>query len=296
MRVPWEAPDLGNSARTMFNRFSALTSAMSGQEGFFSPRFPPAYMLPDGAEGASSYYDTSALHKTLTDLIDFDLLNSGPIRLSVGAVNVRLGNFVNFDSAHQHIKPEHIMASGALPPGFPAISIDGESYWDGGLVSNTPLTSVLAEESSDDTLVFQVDLFCSRGVLPANLYEVESRRKQIIYSSRTRLNTTVFSRIHDLKSAIVELYEALPPERRQDEQFRKLRDLGRSRAVSIMHLIYRPRDYELGSSDYEFSRASMNDHWQIGLDDTRRSLTHPEWRNAAIDRGEGVRVFDFSNH
>ncbi|MCB1504258.1 MAG: patatin-like phospholipase family protein [Hyphomicrobiaceae bacterium] len=292
--VPWPAPTWGDASRQIFNRMSALNAIVTGQTGFFAPRFPPAFLHPHGAPGAASIYDTSRLRDTLTEFIDFDLLNSGQTRLSVGAVNIRLGNFVNFDTEHQRIGPEHIMASGALPPGFPAVIIDGEAYWDGGLVSNTPLTQVLDADTDDDTLVFQVDLFSARGALPGDLFEVESRRKHIGYSSRTRLNTDHFRQSHQLKRAIVELFEALPPERRQDEHLRALRDLGRNHAVTIVHLIYRPRGYELHSSDYEFSRASMSEHWQAGLDDTRSSLRHREW-SSAPDRMNGVRVFDFVN-
>lgn len=293
-RLSCPAPQLGDHSRQIFNRTSAVNSMLAGQTGFFTPRFPPAVLHPHGAPGAASIYDTSALRTTLTDFVDFDLLNSGQTRLSVGAVNVRLGNFVYFDTTHQCIGPEHIMASGALPPGFPAVVIDGVSYWDGGLVSNTPLAYVLDDNIDDDILVFQVDLFSARGSIPGDLFEVESRRKHISYSSRTRLNTDHFRQSHQLKRAIVELFEALPPEKRQDERLRALRDLGRNHAVSIVHLIYRPRGYELYSSDYEFSRVSMAEHWQAGLDDTRYSLRQPEWRGHP-DPSDGVRVFDFAN-
>lgn len=289
--MPRHVPQFGDASRQIYNRMSALSSVLAGQSGFFTPRFPPAVMQLHGSPGASSFFDTSALRDTLREFVDFEILNSGETRLSVGAVNVRLGNLVYFDSNRRTIAPEHIMASGALPPGFPAVVIDGEAYWDGGLVSNTPLAYILDEDGEEDTLVFQVDLFSSRGGLPGDIFEVESRRKQIVYSSRTRLNTDHFRQSHELKRAIVDLFEALPPERRQDERYRRLRDLGRSHAVSILHLIYRPRGYELHSSDYEFSRTSMEEHWQAGLDDTRRSLRETQW-NEPADALAGVRVFD----
>ncbi len=291
--VVWPAPELGDNARQIFNRLSSFSSMGAGQPGFFSPRVPPPYLRAHGAPGAASFYDTSELRQTLLELIDFDLINSGKTRLSVGAVNVRTGNFIYFDSAHREIAPEHIMASGALPPGFPAVEIDGECYWDGGLVSNTPLMHVLEDDGEEDMLVFQVDLFSSRGGLPGDLFEVENRRKQIGFSSRTRLNTDHFQQTHALKKAIAELYQALPPESRQDPRLKDLSELGQSHSVSIVHLIYRPRRYELHSSDYEFSRASMKEHWQSGHNDTQRTLHDPDWA-ASPDPQVGVRVFDLN--
>lgn len=290
-RVPWPAPEWGDQSRAVFNRASALASLLYGQDGFFTPRYPPAVMQPHGAPGATSLYDTQALRDTLEELVDFEYLNSGAIRLAVGAVNVRRGNFAYFDSTRQRIGPEHILASSALPPGFPAVVIDGEAYWDGGLVSNTPLAYILADDEHEDTLVFQVDLFRARGPLPGDLFEVEHRRKQISYSSRTRLNTDHFRKTHALRRAIVALFESLPPERRQDERLQALRELGRVHSVAIVHLIYRPCGSELHSSDYEFSRASMKEHWQAGLNDTRRSLRSPHWC-APPDLIDGVSVFD----
>lgn len=289
--VSWHSMDWGLETRRMQNRVSAFSSMFDGQNGFFAPRFPPAFLQPHGAQGAASFYDTAPLRSTLEELVDFDLINAQTTRLAVGAVNLRLGNFVYFDNADRVIGPEHVMASGALPPGFPAVVIDGESYWDGGLVSNTPLSHVLDAKDLDDTMVFQVDLFNARGALPGDLFDAEVRRKDIVFSSRTRLNTDCFREMHMLKQAIVELYESLPDEKRADPRLRDLRELGDSHNVSIVHLIYRRRRYELHSSDYEFSRPSMEEHWQAGLDDTRRTLRSPNWCEPP-EPEEGVRVFD----
>ena len=191
------------------------------------------------------------------------------------------------------ITADHVMASAALPPGFPPIKIEGEYYWDGGLVSNTPLVHVLDTGLTKDTLVFQVDLFSARGHVPGDLLEVEERRKHITYSSRTRLNTDNFRDKHELRRAIVELFEQLPPEARQNENIRKLRDLGDDHAVAIVHLIYRRASYEGQAIDYEFSRKSMNEHWQAGLDDGHRTLRRPRWLEPS-DGLDGVRVFDLT--
>lgn len=289
----WSALHFGDDMRRFFNHTSAISSLVAGQPGFFKPRFIPPVLQPHGAPGALSVYDTSPLRTTLETLVDFDRINAGKIRLSLGAVNIRLGNFVYFDSTECKITPDHVMASAALPPGFPPIQIEGESYWDGGLVSNTPLVHVLNTGLTKDTLVFQVDLFSARGTVPGDLIEAEERKKHIAYSSRTRLNTDNFREKHTLRQAIVELFEQLPAEAKQDEKFRKLRDLGDDHAVAIVHLIYRRASYEGQATDYEFSRTSMNEHWQAGLNDGRRTLRRPRWREPWEGVG-GVRVYDLT--
>ena len=289
----WPPLALGDDMRRLFNHTSAISSLLSGQPGFFKPRLIPPFLQPHGAPGALSVYDTSPLRTTLKALVDFDRINAGRTRLSLGAVNIRLGNFVYFDSAECRITPDHVMASAALPPGFPPIEIEGEPYWDGGLVSNTPLVHVLDTGLTKDTLVFQVDLFSARGSMPGDMIEAEERRKHIVYSSRTRLNTDNFREKHALRQAIVELFEELPPKAKQDERIRKLRDLGDDHAVAIVHLIYRRASYEGQATDYEFSRVSMNEHWQAGLDDGRRTLRRPLWLERWKGVG-GVRVFDLA--
>lgn len=293
--TPFLAPAaaLGDDLRRLFNQMSGMASAVAGQSGFFRPRFPPAVLQPHGAPGALSVYDVTPLRATLEELIDFDRINANETRLSLGAVNIRLGNFVYFDSAERRITADHVMASAALPPGFPPVEIDGELYWDGGLVSNTPLSHVLDDRLNRDTLVFQVDVFSSRGGLPADLFEVEARRKQIVYSSRTRLNTDHFREKHKLRRAVVELFEQLPPELRQDERIRKLRDFGAGHAVAIVHLIYRSASYEGMAIDYEFSRVSMREHWAAGVADAQRTLQNPRWLEPC-DEPDSVRVFDLA--
>ena len=181
-----------DASRKLFNETSAALVASTGAPGFFDPRYPPAIVMPPGTRQAISVYDTTALRTTLLELVDFDLLNSGPIRLSVGAVDVGNGNLKYFDSTRDKIGPEHIMASGALPPGFPPIAIDGQLYWDGGLVSNTPLQYVLdGEAPRPDMCIFQIDLFSAKGSIPETLFDVQEREKEIRYSSRTRFNTDV---------------------------------------------------------------------------------------------------------
>src|SRR6187401_1919480 len=180
--VSWSPVTPGDRARSLFNETSAALIATFGVPGFFTPRLPPAPLWPQGSPQSLSYYDTSPLKKTLEHLVDFDRINDLKMRLSVGAVGVTSGNFKYFDNFEfkklgKKIEPEHIMASGALPPGFPAIEIEGEHYWDGGIASNTPLDFVLDEETDRDLLIFQVDLFSARGDLPATLLEAAEREK-----------------------------------------------------------------------------------------------------------------------
>jgi len=250
--------------------------------------------MAPGTEGATSIYDTCDLRNTLLELVDFDLMNSGDTRFSVGAVNIATGNMTWFDSAHQTIRPEHVMASGALPPGFPAVEIDGEFYWDGGLVSNTPLQYVLDEQFGGDNLcVFQIDLFNARGSVPSSVWFVEAREKDIRFSSRTRFNTDMMRRLHQTRDAARRLYEKLPDELRDDPDARALVSGKADPNITIVHLIYRQEIYEGGSKDFEFSRASMLDHWAAGQTDVRRTLNHVDWTNRHVSP-ERVQVLDLT--
>jgi NTE family protein len=239
---------------------------------------------------AISYYDTAPLRATLERLVDFDLINAGAIRLSVGAVNVRTGNFVYFDNATHRIHPEHVIASGSLPPGFPPIEIEGEYYWDGGLVSNTPLQWVFDSMPRQDTLAFQVDLWSARGELPRNLMESETRQKEIRYSSRTRMATNEFKKKQILRCAAHQLLEKIPADLRQTPEAEMLALEADAKIYNLIQLIYRAQKYEGNSKDYEFSRRTMEEHWRSGYNDAVRTLRHPE----VLQRPQGMdRVFTF---
>ena len=242
---------------------------------------------------ATSFYDTSLLVATLERFVDFDLINAGTTRLSVGAVNVRTGNFAYFDSTTHKIGPEHILASAALPPGFPAIEIEGEHYWDGGLVSNTPLQWVLQFGPRQDTLAFEVDLWSARGRFPRDIMEVATREKEIQFSSRTRDNTDRFEDVQRIRHAVAKLIADLPPELRDRASMTSLNEFADHKVYNIVHLIYRSRLYEGDSKDYEFSQLSMRDHWKAGYHDTVRTLRHPE----VLERPknpDGIAIFDFA--
>ncbi|MGH8473439.1 MAG: patatin-like phospholipase family protein, partial [Gammaproteobacteria bacterium] len=236
-------PPKGDAARAVKNQWSAGLVMLGGSPGFFTPRMPSPWMYPWGTMAATSYYDTGALKRTLERLVDFDRINGDETRLSMGAVNVQSGNFVYFDTTTHDIGPEHVMASGALPPGFPPIEIEGEHYWDGGLVSNTPLQWVVDAMPHMDTLAFQVDLWNARGVFPRNMAEVETRRKEIQYSSRTRAGTNAVKFINKLRCTIADLLEKLPPELRETKEARILSTVAEHKVYNIIHLIYRARLY-----------------------------------------------------
>ncbi len=284
------------SLRESVNEASAAQVALFGVPGFFAPRMPPAVWQAPGSPGATSYYDTAPLRHTLERMVDFDLLNSGAVRLSVGAVNVRTGNFAYFDSAKQRIDVRHIMASGALPPGFAPVEIDGEHYWDGGLVSNTPLQYVLDLPGKRRRTVFQVDLFAARWPLPTTLAEVSEREKDIRFSSRTRLGTSNELDRQVMAQAAQRLIAKLPSSLRNDADVLALSKMRCESAVDVVHLIYRSKHYESQSKDYEFSRLSMQDHWTAGSADMAHTLLDPRWIRRARDGrdGSGVQVFDLS--
>jgi NTE family protein len=283
----------GDIARTFFNEWSAFASIASGVPGLCRPRMPSVWLQPWGSEAALSFYDSAPLRDTLERLVDFDLLNDGHPRLSVGAANIHKGNSVYFDTGERRLGPEHIMASAALPPGFPPIEIEGEHYWDGGVVSNTPLQYLLDADRRSSMVVFQVDLFSARGTMPRNLSDVCERQKDILYSSRTRLNTDVARSGQQMRRAVERLIDKLPPEFRDDADVRYISaKFASSVSMSIVHLIYREKYYETQTKDYEFSRVSMEEHWLAGVHDTRRTLRRQELWLTPPDDLAAVRTFD----
>lgn len=279
--------------RSYVNAGAAAMAVAFGAPGFFSPRALPAPLQPRNTLEAISFYDTAPLRRTLEELVDFERLNAGPMRISVGAVNVRTGNFVYFDTRHQKIDVRHVMASAALPPGFPPVEIDGDHYWDGGLVSNTPLQYVLDRRGEQRRLlVFQVDLFPARGDLPGDLDQAGGREKDIRYSSRTRLNTDQELQWQEIAQAAQRLIAKLPPELAGDPDAQILGALPvNEQGVDVVHLIYRSRPHEGHAKDYEFSRLSMSEHWAAGRVDVKRTLRDPLWLSRELTSCT-VRVFD----
>jgi len=296
--VPWNPVTSGDHARTLFNETSAALIATFGVPGFFTPRLPPAPLWPPGSPQSQSYYDTEPLRRTLHRLVDFDRINDLKTRLSVGAVGVTSGNFTYFDNYEfrklgKKIGPEHIMASGALPPGFPSILIDGEHYWDGGIASNTPLDYVLEAETGRDLLIFQVDLFSARGPLPMSLLEAAEREKDIRFSSRTRMNTDKNRQVHNTRKALRELIDKLPDYLRSDPSVELLREAAQENTVTVVHLIYRSKNYESSSKDYDFSHVGMVEHWEAGVRDVHLSMRHKDWLERP-QSGETMVAYDLT--
>ena len=281
----------GDFGRGFLNRFNAGGTVVKGAPGFFTPRLPPPYLHPPGTIEATSWYDTTQLRSTLENLVDFDRINHGEMRFSVGAVNIRSGNFICFDSNTHMIRPEHVVASGALPPGFPPVEVDGELYWDGGLVSNSPLQWVVSGDTRQDTLAFQVDLWSARGEVPSDLGGVLVRQKEIQYSSRTRANTDQFKAIQSVRGALANVLDKVPPDILDSEDGKLLRSVSDHMVYQIVHLIYRSKNYEFQSKDYDFSAISMRDHWNAGYNDAIRTLRHPEALQRPGDP-TGVATFD----
>ncbi len=285
-------PKLGSGdLRSAASGFAAMRALFEGQRGFYAPRFPPPSLTSGGGPAATSYYDTAPMKQTLERLADFDRINSREVRVSVGAVDVETGNFAYFDNANRALRAEHFMASGALPPGFPAVEIDGRHYWDGGLLSNTPLIEVLTHQPRRDTIAFQVDLWSARGPLPKNIFDVAERQKDIQYSSRTRQATDVSLEIQKLRRTVRSLLQKLPDGLDNDPDVVAAKEQAAARCTtsSIWSTATRPsRPITRIMSSAASPCASIG---ESGLDDIRRTLAYPEWLERP-DNEHGVVTHD----
>ena len=290
--IPYLHVEYDDIQRQLVNQVRAIGTLLLGAPNFFVPRMPPPTVWRPGSPDKASYYDNSPLRATLEHLVDFDLINAGEIRFSVGAVDISSGNFTYFDTKTHRISYEHVAASGSLPPGFPATKIGDCYFWDGGLISNTPLEWVLDARPRRDTLAFQVDLWNARGELPSDMIEVEVRHKEIIYSSRNRAATDRYKYVQKLRIALARLLEQLPDKLRDSDDAKLLLAEADDKVCNIVQLIYRARPYEGIAKDFEFSRHTMEQHWQTGYDNARQTLASPEVLQLP-NRLDGVRSFDF---
>ena len=293
--LPLMVPAQLDLVRLASARLNATAVVAFGVPGFFVPRVPPPLLAPEGTPEALSVYDTAPLRDTLEELVDFAFLNrASGIRLSLGAVNVETGNSIYFDSRKMKITASHVMASGSLPPGFPPTVVDGAHYWDGGIVSNSPLWHVLDDSPQLSALIAQVDLFNARGALPVNLDQVLERAKDIQYSSKTRFNTSRVAELEEFRHALGRLMKKLPTKLQNDPDYKRLQPLcSDRREVTILHLINRRSPDTTSAKDYEFSRAAMERLWEAGLDDVRLSCSHHRWREVQ-NAWDGVRIFDLT--
>ncbi len=276
-----------NAQTSEFERqFGASLSMLMGQPGFFSPRPPTAWWQ----KPAVSSYDTKPLEDTLNELVDFDRINHGETWLSVNAVNVRTGVYTTFANYGQttdtgihriervKFNARHIMASGAIPPAFPPVEIEGQSYWDGGLLSNSPLMNVLDHEPRNNSVVFQVDLYQAFGEPPTTMEDALERDKDIRYASRTRLTTEAARRRHDARSTAHAVLDMLPKDMHDMPEVKALARISCSSQMDIVHLIYRPFERQGWKKDFEFSRGTMLSRWQAGFADAKITVAKAPWR------------------
>jgi len=289
--LPLPPPLPGDAIREAWNEASGFASLAFGRPGFFRPRLPPPVLWPAGAPEALSWYDVGPLRATLEELVDFDRLNDGGIRVSVGAANVRTGRLHFFDSRNERLGPEHILASAALPPAFPPVEIDGEWYRDGGIVSNTPVAWVFGERPRPDMLILQLDLFDAEGPLPRSIRDVDERAKDIRYSSRSELVAEAMCELQTLRRELDALLAALPAELRdRPEVAAAARHRCRAR-ITLARIVYRQKSWHTPSKDYDFSRTSIVEHWQAGAADMRRLLRARVFRERTLPE-RGVTTFD----
>jgi NTE family protein len=260
------------ATRELASAVAAGRAVLEGQRGFFRPRVPAPLPGMTLDPASASFYDVAELRATLEELVDFGRLNSGQTGFAVGAVDVASGNFAWFDAADTRIDARHVLASGALPPAFAAVEIDGRFYWDGGLVSNTPLEYVLEGRGRQDTLAFQVDLWSAKGVVPRTIDDVLERDKDIRYSSRTRRGTDMALERQRLRRALAAALPRLPASLQDSELWQLLESSSCRRVFNVVHLIYRAKRNEGQYKDYELSPETMREHWQAGRDDARASL------------------------
>ncbi len=269
-----------------------LSTVTLGIPDFFVPN-PVAWLgshTPLGVERAA-YYTTAPLRSTLSELVDIELLNTCKTRLTVGAVNVRTGEMRYFDSRDEPVILDHVLASGALPPAFPAVRIDGDPYWDGGIYSNTPIEAVLDDKPRRDSLIFTVHMWNPEGPEPETLWQVMGRQKDIQYASRARSHIARQKQIHHLRHIIRELAKQLPESVRNDSEVRELTSWGCGTTMHVVRLVAPKLDGEDHTKDIDFTPTGINARWQAGYADTKRMLQRAPWEGP-VDSMEGVVVHD----
>lgn len=277
--------------RPFFNWMGVASVATFGVPGFFSPRGALPFMAPAGSAGALSLYDTEPLNATLAELVDFDLLKTGPVRLALGVVNVRTGESVYFDSKRIELRPDHIRASGALPPSFPPVEIDGELYWDGGITSNSPLWYAFDQLPHKNALIFQVDLFSPQGDVPQDLRQVQERTKDIQYASKQRFSLERIDEREALRASLRRVLEKLPDDLKSDADVQQLAAAGAVPALAWVRFVNQRLPHSTHFKDADFSRATVTELWAAGLDDARRAVRDGSFESA-VELGPGIHFFD----
>lgn len=282
------------------NYWGAQHALINGQPGFYKPKHLSTWAMNHSLPDQLSFYDTEPLRQTLHEVIDFDYLNAGHVRLCLGVTDLASGDFKFFDSAKEVITADHIMASGALPPGFPAIKINDRYYVDGGVYANTPLSKVLDEfadneHSIENVLCFMFDLFSASGVLPHSMDGMLERIKDIQFSSHSKRSTSVYATVQNLSHAIKFLAHKLPPEIKKDPEVAAIMKLGNAHRLDLVHVIYHSRrGTELNSKDYNFSSEAAHIHYSQGYSITTQLI---ETKQSEWDKkhNEGVVVYTMND-
>ncbi|MDO8654475.1 MAG: patatin-like phospholipase family protein [Undibacterium sp.] len=258
---------------------STLDTILRGVPGFFKPRVLSLFGMSVAVRPEdASFYDTTPLANTLAELVDFDYLNAADgMRLTVNAMKVKTGELASFDNAHITMSADHVLASGALPPGFPPVRIDGELYWDGGLYSNTPLATVLDDLPHIDTLCFMVDLWSADGPEPTTLDEVQTRQKDVMFASRSKRHIQDYLSTHNLQHKLREFYALLPLHAKTETVVAELAALGADSTMHVVRLPYAGRDWHMASKDINFSKGSISWRWDQGYKDAMRAIQHAGW-------------------
>lgn len=295
-KMPPPPDTLNNIFMERWEHFlSALYTLSIGQPGFFKPRpYNPWWGIESTADKLS-FYDTEDLRKTLLRFIDFDLINEKKIRLSISAVHVRTGRLVYFDNTKTEIKPEHVMACCALPPGFPAVSIEEEMFWDGGVHSNTQVNLIFADDRPIRSLCFMVHLFDSYGTRPTNMDDVLKRQKDINYSSHHRQFIQTYRNMHNLRHAIRILGLHLPKDKKRDPKLAKLVSLGRSGIIHLVRFHCKARHSDLSTKDFDFSLQAVMEHIHCGYEDVCQTVKKPPWYTP-ITKDVGLVVYEVSDN
>jgi len=274
------------------NSFANLSTLMSGIPGFFAPNpraiWGPTYPL--GVDRAA-YYMTDPLKETLGRLVDFDHLGYRHVRLSVGAVNVRTSEMCYFDSRDMHLSAAHIMASGALPPAFPAVEIDGEYYWDGGIYSNTPIEVVLDDVPRRNSLIFSVNVWQPSGDHPVTLQQVMTRHKDIQFASRGKTHVARQAQLHRLRHVVRELANRLPPEVRADPVVQDLAEYGCGTQMQLVRFLSPRLEGEDHTKDIDFTRSGIERRWKAGFEHANKMLRERPWE-APCDPLAGIVIHE----
>jgi NTE family protein len=292
--IPWlPGLSLSENPQTHYwaKKINILATMMQGTPGFFSARPFPPINSPAESPGLVSYYDISPLKSTLAKLVNFDLINSTSTRLSVGAANVRTGLSTYFNNDEHPISMLHILASASLPPGFPPTEINGEYYWDGAVVSNTPMQHVIDTRQRDSALIFQVDLWDPNGEVPLDIPSAFLRATEIHSASRVNISLEQYKKMEKFRNALCSFFDRLPEQYQNDPDARYLEKEARVKAATIVQLKYQSRKYEGSDKTFEFSRRAMEEHWQAGYEDTKLALTEPAVLDPPSD-ADALRIFD----